>query len=95
VTKGKPWKLEISEVSWGIQGSARTLRKKRRLSRELDARSLHLKLTHTPTGIGVEGAIPEGNYSRGAMKAKRNALFQVLFSKLEQKVARHLKIPRR
>ncbi len=66
-----------------------------RKSRLEDTRSGTVRLTHVPTGIHLEAAIPEGNYSRKQMTAKRESLVKQLFPKLEAKVAQFLRIPGR
>jgi len=95
MAKKNAWHLDPAEVGWATDGSTSTRRRKRRLSRKLDNRSLRLRLTHIPTGISVSGEIPTGNYSKNEMKAAEEELSANLFNQLESKVARHLRIPGR
>ncbi len=95
MARREPWTLNPAEVTWGTSGHTSTRRKKRRLSRQLDERSLEIKMTHLPTGIAVTGTVPEGHYSKREMLAAQNAVLEKLFVTLEAQVARHLKIPGR
>ena len=90
--KSKRWKLDPAEVTWGTGGHTSTKRRKLRLSRQLDERSLRVRMLHLPTGIEVIGEVSTGNYSRRDMHAARDALVEKLFAQLENKVARHFNI---
>lgn len=95
MSKRQDWKLDPAEVTWGFYSSATSTRRKRRLSRELDSRAMEVKLVHVPTGIEVTGEVPKGHYSKKAMQQRRHELFGDLFAELENRVARHLRIPGR
>ena len=95
MSKRKRWKLDPAEVSWSTEGSTSTKRRKHRLSRQLDERSLRVILLHIPTRIEATGDVITGNYSRREMDAARDALIEKLIVELEGKVARHLRIPGR
>jgi len=91
----KDWRLDCSEVNWGETGSTRGTGRsgKTRFSRPL--RSRRMKLTHLPTGIEVEGEVPEGRYSKKELRELRAKVYAELFPLLEAKVAKHLRIPGR
>jgi hypothetical protein len=52
-------------------------------------------MIHTPTKIQVEKEIPAGHYSKKEMKQLTEKLKEQLYKELEQKVAKHLRIPGR
>jgi hypothetical protein len=56
---------------------------------------MRVVLTHTPTGVSVEGAIEEGSYTRAEMRQLGLDLRARLLLELERRVARHLRIPAR
>ena len=90
------WELDPREVSWSGSSSHSGHRTHAtRASRATATTGAELKLIHLPTGITVEGDVPRGNYSRGELKQRRDALYLELFRKLEEKVAKHLRIPGR
>ena len=95
MSKQETWKLDPADVTWGFYGSATSIRRKRRLTREMDTRGMEVKLTHVPTGLEVTGNVPEGHYSKKAMQERRYELFGELFAELEARVARHLRVPGR
>lgn len=93
-SKKDKWQLPRDEVTWHGGGSTLTNRKKlSTASRAVDVRSCHFTLVHSPTGIEVSGEVPKGNYSKKQMQQKKNILFAQLCEQLEQKVARHLRLP--
>src|SRR5262245_48362760 len=95
-TKSSTWQLPETEVDVREYGHTSGHRKKLSVaSRAADHRSWHVTLVHVPTGLEVSGEVPEGNYSRKQMQQARERLFSQLWSQLEFKVARHLRIPGR
>jgi hypothetical protein len=90
--KQAPWRLSPTDVAVSSMNTALGGRRARRQSRELDLRSSIVTLTHTPTGASVQGTVPSGHYSRGEMSRLEQVLRNALFSQLEQKVARQLRI---
>ena len=66
-----------------------------RQSRALDLRGLTIRLTHGPTGITVEGNVPDGHHSRGEMRRLKSELEAKLLAKLSERVAIRLRLPRR
>ena len=67
----------------------------RRLSRALDLRAMVITVTHRPTGIVLRGEVPEGHYSKDEMRKLKDAVVERLMHKLEQAVAKHLRVPGR
>jgi hypothetical protein len=55
----------------------------------------HLRLTHRPTKIVVEGVVPEGHYSRKEMTAAMQRLHDELLGELVSRVDSHLRRPGR
>jgi protein subunit release factor A len=84
------WSLDRADVSYGQWGSSSG--KTGQFERKLKKTSSTIFLTHTPTGIRVEGEVPPGNYSKKEMQKKRGELKESLFLKLENMVAEHLGI---
>jgi len=52
-------------------------------------------MIHVPTGIRVEGNVPEGDFSPTELKVEKERLRASLWEELEQLVAKELHIPRR
>ena len=92
--KSKPrhWPKDVASTSFRM---ATTLRRKVRQSRALDLRSEVVRLVHKPTGITVEGRIPEGHYSRNEMRSLRMKLEDALLEELRSMVSARLRLPRR
>jgi hypothetical protein len=88
--KPKVWRLNPDEVSWGWNSSSSG--KSGRFERKLKTTSRHITFTHEPTETKVEGEIQAGNYSKKEMREKTKALEKRLFSELELKVAKKLRI---
>ena len=86
------WPKDVDLISFA---SASGGRRKLRQSRALDVRSLTVRLTHRPTGLTIEGEIPDGHYSRGEMRRLRVELEAKLLKTLQNRVAAHLRVPRR
>jgi hypothetical protein len=89
------WNLDPKEVHWYGGRSTTTIRNSSRKPRIADARSAEINLVHDPTGIEIKGSIPTGHYSKKDMTKLHKDLYQKLFSELEDKVAKFLKIAKR
>jgi hypothetical protein len=89
--------MDDADVLWGTEAAMKGFRGGRvaRTSRKNDTRSLKLFLLHKPTGIRVEGAVPEGHYSRPEMIREREQLRATLWTQLERMVAKELRVPGR
>jgi hypothetical protein len=95
--RSEPWRIDLADVavdrSWlrtgGRSGSAT------RSSRAEGLQTGTMRLTHRPTGISLEGTVPEGHYSRGQMTAEMDAVKATLLRELEQRVAAHFRLPGR
>lgn len=85
------WKLNPDDVAWGWMGSSGggTFERKTKIT------SRSVRLIHKPTKIEVKGEISPGHYSKKEMRKLSEDLYQKLFTELEQKVAKHLRIPGR
>lgn len=66
-------------------------RRKARFSRANARSSYTMTLTHDPTGVAVQGSIPEGMYTRQEMRTLQATLYQRLYAELEQAVARAMR----
>lgn len=89
------WVLDPGEVD-AFETSVRSGgRRQASQSRALDVSGCQIRLTHRPTGIEVAGEVPEGHYARAEMTRRKEDLRARLFAELEQRVARHLRIPGR
>lgn len=84
------WALNPDDLSWGWHGASSG--KRGQFARQLKTTSASVFVTHRPTGIRVEGQIPDGHYSKQQMQARREQLARQLVSELEQKVAQQLHI---
>ncbi|MGE0710396.1 MAG: hypothetical protein AB7N76_26090 [Planctomycetota bacterium] len=91
---GAPFRLERGEVGYGWQGSSSAKRRKRR-NRALDRRGLRVHVQHLPTGIRLEEEIPVGHYSKRALQRLREEARVRLTRRLEEVVARALRLPGR
>lgn len=89
----KPWRLDPAEIESGWFASSSG--KKGQMARREKLTACTLFIIHRPTGIRLEGSIPEGHYSKKTMQLKRAALQEELLAQLEQAVAKALKIPGR
>ena len=90
------WHLDPSEVrTSSLASSSGKRHRSARDSRKLDERAITMRMEHAPSGLFVEGVIPEGHYSRKEMGRLYDELSARLFRELEAKVARHLRIPGR
>jgi len=83
-----------SDVDVAFSGSASSPRggHRRRLSRALDLRAMAVTVRHRPTGVAIQGFIPEGHYSKDEMRKLKEALIAELMRELGQAVARHLRL---
>jgi hypothetical protein len=88
------WSLDPKHVGSRVIGSngVSTSRRSRAAGGPSWAR---ITLLHRPSGVTVEGEIPSGAFTRAQMRVKKEALEQRLFTELQAKVARHLRIPGR
>ena len=84
------WSLDRDEVTRNWTGTSTT--KSGQFSRRRKRTSSTLTLTHSPTKISVKGAVPEGHYSKPEMRKLEDELHEKLFSLLENKVAKHLRM---
>jgi hypothetical protein len=88
------FKLDPRDVTWGIVGSSSGRTRPTRRSRaETGSSSSRITLTHVATGVTVEGEVPSGRYTRGQMRTAKEQLHARLFSEIEAKVARHMRLP--
>jgi hypothetical protein len=85
------WFLNPDEVGFSYNASSGGGTFERRT--KITARRLCLQ--HLPTKIRVEKEIPPGHYSKKEMQKLTEELKKQLFIELEQKVAKHLRIPGR
>jgi hypothetical protein len=70
------------------------VRKNSRQSRALIEKEIHMDLVHRPTNIEVHGTM-KGNGTRKELTSLRENLYNQLYTELENKVAKALKIPGR
>lgn len=84
------WRLNPREISSGWSGSSSGT--SGIFDRKLKITGRRLRLRYEPTGVAVEGEIPDGHYSRKEMQQKTEQLMKVLFLELESKVAKKLRI---
>ena len=90
------FKLDPREVAWRTVGSSSGRSRPTRRSRAAAGPSAsRMTLTHVATGVTVEREVPLGRYMRGQMRVAKEQLHARLFSELESKVARHLRLPSR
>ena len=83
-------RLDPRDVGVGWSGFASAKRRKRR-NRALDLRNLTVVVSHSPTGVQVEGEIPSGHYSKKGLRRLREALAARLRIELELRVNRALR----
>jgi hypothetical protein len=93
--KNKPWSLDPQDVTSSASKQTLGGRKRAAQSRVQDVTRYGLTLTHRPTGVEVAGEVPEGHYSKQRLRELKDQLHARLFAELEQRVARHLRIPGR
>lgn len=94
MAKKKPWALDPKDIGEGWTGHSST-KVMGNFERKLKVTSRTVNLTHVPTGIKVFGDIPDGHYSKKEMRGLTDKIREKLWAELEDKVARHLKIPGR
>jgi hypothetical protein len=89
--------MDGNDVTWGWEGTVRggSRRAGPRTSRKNQLRSERLFLIHKPTGIRIEGTIPEGHYTKTETKTAKERLWATLWAELNQKVAEKMRIPGR
>lgn len=92
------WQLPPDEVlvdhSW-LRSSGGRAGNLARTSRAAGTQTGTVRLTHTPTGLRVEGSTATGSFSRKEMAEEMSRLQAELFGRLEGLVARHLRLPGR
>jgi hypothetical protein len=54
-----------------------------------------ITVRHRPTGVALQGIIPEGHYAKDEMRKLKEAAIEELMRELEKAVARHLRAPGR
>jgi hypothetical protein len=88
------WKMDPEDVNYSpTSAGSSTLTKKRNFERKLKLSHRMMQLTHLPTGVFVSEEIPKGHYSKKEMRKAEDVLYQKLYPLLENKVARHLRLP--
>lgn len=95
--KSNGWVMAEEDVSGGFHGTG-SMRsgKLTRTSRSVSPTGPQtVYLVHNPTGLRVEAILPRGNYSHADLSKERLRIERALWSELEIKVARHLRIPGR
>jgi hypothetical protein len=81
----------VREAVAGWMGSTSSTKRSGRVartSRKVAVSGGSLTLRHLPTGITVQGEIPEGHYSRREFAAEQERLRTTLWKELEDRVAR-------
>ena len=94
---GADWHLDPSEVHESRDWYRHSTRsgKVARTSRAQGTQYGHMTLRHVATGIEVEGTVEAGQYTRKEMLRHMDELRSRLWAQLEQRVARHLRLPGR
>ena len=95
--KPPAWQLDEADVDVGRSWRRASGRGGNiaRTSRAEGTQSGITQLVHRPTGIKVEGTVPEGSYTRGEMSAAMDAVKADLLVELEKLVAHHYRLPGR
>jgi hypothetical protein len=91
---GANWKMNPEEVGVTYSGGSSCKRGRHGRMRAV-SRSCRCILIHVPTGLQVAGEIPSGGYSKKEMRKLQAEIYPKLFSELEAKVAKHLRVPGR
>lgn len=92
-SKKEKWQLNPAEVARCGSGLTSGRRKHATKSgRKNSLTGATVKLIHLPTDISVSETVPTGHYSRTEMKKLKEQLYNSLFEKLENAVAKHLGI---
>jgi len=93
----KKWSLSRNEVATKLIAGSRSGRfsNRSKQSRANDERSMVITLVHKPSGVEISEEISEGNYSRKELRKRKEKIVEILLAKLEDKVARLLRIPGR
>jgi hypothetical protein len=92
------WSMSETDVDcfWmGSTSSSKRAGRVARTSRRVAVSGGSLTLRHVPTGVTVQGEIPEGHYSRREFAAERERLQTTLWQELEDRVARDPRLKRR
>lgn len=85
---------DVDELWMGSTSSSKRSGRVARTSRKVAVSGGSITLRHMPTGITVQGEIPEGHYSRREFAAERERLRTTLWKELEDKVARDPRLKR-
>jgi hypothetical protein len=91
------WKLDPADVAWGTTGfssAAGVTKGPTRHGGTPARREMSLRLVHRPTGVSVERHVV-GPFTRKQAQQTKARLWDELFPLLEERVARHLRIPGR
>lgn len=89
------WSMDSGDVGEFRVQSRSGGRRRASQSRAMDTSGITITLTHRPTGIEVAGEVPAGGYSRTELTELERELRAALWAELEERVARHLRIPGR
>ena len=93
---GRQWHLDPADVTEsGMVITSGSRKHATHSGRATPPTEVQMELLHVPTGLKVTGEVPRGNYSRTQMQEHKKQLYPKLFQELEDKVAKHLRIPRR
>jgi hypothetical protein len=84
------WRLDPREVTSGYDSTSQPARREAHLPPGADVREYVIWLEHPPTGLRVEGIIPDQTRTRQELELLEIELRKALFAELELKVARHL-----
>jgi len=87
------WTLDPREVISGYDSASQPGTSASDLPADGDVREYTIWLEHRPTGIRVEGTLPNQPYTRRELELLEIELRKSLFAELELKVARKLGVP--
>jgi hypothetical protein len=94
MTRGNPndgqLRFDPADVAQGTETSS-SGRRRARDSRSNDTRTVTLRLQHVPTGIVLQGVVPQGHYSRNQLREITEQLRSKLLKELEPMVLAELK----
>lgn len=91
----KKWSIDPDDVSMGWNGSASTVVHSKNWDRRNQIRSYEVTLRHIPTGVSITKRTAEKMLSRQEWKREMETFQAELMKDLEDKVAKHLRIPGR
>lgn len=84
------WRLDPREVITGYSSGAIPETGMTAFEGEAEIEGYGMWLEHRPTGLRVEGAVPDGRHSARSLQLLEIEVRKSLFAELELKVARHL-----